>query len=55
MRMAMVDDLREDSDVIHALLTACAQTEDSVDVYDSGKRFLDSKVKYDLVFLDIVM
>ena len=26
-----------------------------MDVYDSGKRLLDSKVKYDLVFLDIVM
>lgn len=55
MRIAIVDDLRADSTSLYNMLIMRTQTAASVDVYSSGERFLDAKVKYDLVFLDIVM
>lgn len=55
MRVAIVDDLRADGVALYGLLTARLPSLTYVDVYDSGERFLDSTVKYDLVFLDIVM
>lgn len=55
MRVAIVDDLRSDSAALSELLTARLPSSVFVDVYDSGERFLDSTLKYDLIFLDIVM
>ena len=55
MRVAIVDDLHTDSAALYAMLTARIPSPASVDVYDSGERFLSSESRYDLVFLDIVM
>lgn len=55
MRVAIVDDLHTDSAALYGMLTARISSPLSVDVYDSGERFLRSESRYDLVFLDIVM
>lgn len=55
MRVAIVDDLHTDSAALYDMLTVRISSLASVDVYDSGERFLSSGLKYDLVFLDIVM
>lgn len=55
MRVAIVDDLQTDSAALYGMLNARIPSPLSVDVYDSGERFLSSERKYDLVFLDIVM
>lgn len=45
MRIAIVDDLCADSAALHDMLTMYTQAAASVDVYSSGERFLDSKIK----------
>ena len=55
MRVAIIDDLQRDSVALRALLVARLPSTTFIDIYDSGARFLNAQVRYDLIFLDIVM
>lgn len=55
MRIAIVDDERQDCATLSEMLAERLSQTAFIDVYDSGNHFLDSEVHYDLVFLDIVM
>ena len=55
MRIAIVDDERQDCATLSEMLAGRLSQTAFIDVYDSGNHFLDSEVHYDLVFLDIVM
>lgn len=55
MRVAIVDDLRVDAEALRDLLNAMLPISTFVDIFDSGEAFLASTIKYDLIFLDIIM
>lgn len=55
MRIAIVDNERQDCATLSEMLAERLSQTAFIDVYDSGNHFLDSEVHYDLVFLDIVM
>ena len=55
MRIAIVDDERRDCAALNEMLAERLSRPAFIDVYNSGVRFLDSEMRYDLIFLDIVM
>ena len=55
MRVAIVDDLRTDAELLQGMLRTRLPAGCFVDVYESGRAFLTSEVKHDLVFMDVVM